>query len=1419
MSSAGQIVGGAIGATVGFFTPVGPVVGAQIGISLGGIIDPPKGPRLTGPRLSDLSVQGAAYGSPIPRLYGSVAVAGTVVWLENDRLKEVSTKSEQGGKGGPVSETTTFSYYATFALVLCSGPISGVRRIWAGANLIYDAGSGDIETIIASNALAENFRVHLGTADQMPDERMQATLGTDCPAWRGIAYIVFDDFALADYSNNLAATQFKVEVVSVGSASPVATEIGDAVLTEDAPFATWRYDDGVLRAMRMGRYSATSGWVDGYYEEIYRLDMTRVKSSLLPTQSGYGEGQYQVIGSTNEYFVNEGFAPTHMVHFGTDGRSFTAPWQLETPPYLDLVWRVDGVAKHGDVYYAVPQSPLSSLTIDLYGFNAALLHENHDYKTPAYTSTVKLRTHADGDYIVMHSNIKRISDDGDVSAVVLDTDLNVIHEVAAGVVSELIGVYGNTVCYVDGAGFKLADLPLFDNVRAYAYSGSYPEVDSRAMSDYLAPALAIYKGKVYSLTEGASSSSVPLSDIIDAECALSGVLEAGDYDTSDLADTVRGYRVGSIGALRAAIEPLQGAYPFDVVQSGYVITFKRRGTAAVRTVFADDLDARPYDASPGAASTEVREMDTQLPARVTVSYLDVDREYDPGTQYADRLGTQSSNVTAIDLPIVLTAEEAARAAEVLIKMYWLERDALGPYALPPSYGDIEPGDVVSVAGRDVRVRDITYEQDGRVSIAGKPAGLFSRVYSSSAIGVTGTVVGKQLQLTGPSYGVLIDGPCLRSSMDSPGFLAAMCGLTEGWESGVLMRSTDSGQTWTNAQGFSGPVPIGYTTNAAAASVDPRVIDVTSRINVVMISGALASVTEQSMLNGANFFAYGAPGRWEIIAAQNCVLQGDGSYTLDTLLRGRFGSEWTMYLHSAADALVLLTDLDLAFVSQDINTINASIDWRAVTTGKPVASGADIEFSYSGENLRPLSPVHFNSARSRTSGDWTLSWTRRSRIGGEWIGGTTVPLAESAERYEIDIYFDQQYRFLRRTLYAESPTVTYDYDAQVSDYMLYLPIYAKIYQISATVGRGRPLEAVAVPDLYAYVGTLPDPAPLDDSVYAFFPVAALSSSWIAYATGFVSGEYRGRWWISSDGKAYTQQGADQAPLDIPSDAGSVGVNGSLWCAIPLGGRDGPARSRTLAKGSSLAAGTELALYADEVFDGHYPVAVSNDPGGAYRVLTEGNYIYTSLDGESWSLTGELSGAIPEVLDASNRDGIVILPRGPGQVMAWHTRILYTSSSAGVTGWTLGCAIKAQFWPSSGYAEDAYVVCIGKGAVWLALVTHAGEYKAIVSADNAITWTLAHTFTAGEGGADISKLTGPHFCGTDSFLYDASSARGFKRTSANAWTSFVCSGISTPDWRRSRGNGTLVQVIEQEAWGPRLYWSTDGQSFTACTGLHP
>ena len=124
MSSPGQIVGGVLGAVVGFFTPAGPIIGAQIGMMIGGYIDPPKGPNITGPRLSDLSQQTASLGLVIPRLYGTAALFGNIFWIENNQLKEVEATEEQGGKGGGGAEVTTYSYFGTFALGLCQGRLT-----------------------------------------------------------------------------------------------------------------------------------------------------------------------------------------------------------------------------------------------------------------------------------------------------------------------------------------------------------------------------------------------------------------------------------------------------------------------------------------------------------------------------------------------------------------------------------------------------------------------------------------------------------------------------------------------------------------------------------------------------------------------------------------------------------------------------------------------------------------------------------------------------------------------------------------------------------------------------------------------------------------------------------------------------------------------------------------------------------------------------------------------------------------------------------------------------------------------------------------------------------------------------------------------------------------------------------------------
>ena len=44
--------------------------------------------------------------------------------------------------------------------------------------------------------------------------------------------------------------------------------------------------------------------------------------------------------------------------------------------------------------------------------------------------------------------------------------------------------------------------------------------------------------------------------------------------------SVRGYRVSTVSSIRSAIEPLQAAWPFDVIQHGYGIKFKLRGSSS-----------------------------------------------------------------------------------------------------------------------------------------------------------------------------------------------------------------------------------------------------------------------------------------------------------------------------------------------------------------------------------------------------------------------------------------------------------------------------------------------------------------------------------------------------------------------------------------------------------------------------------------------------------------------------------------------------------------------------------------------------------------------------------------------------------------------------------------------------------------------
>ncbi len=187
LTAVGTLVGGPIGGAVGAF------FGQQIDQRL-------FAPRRQGPILGDLSVQVSRYGQPIPKLFGTMRVAGSVVWATD--LIEDKHKSG-GGKGKP--KTTTYSYSASFAVLLSARPIRAVHRIWADGKLLRgEAGDWKSET--------GAFRLYLGDEDQAVDPLIAGEEGIgNTPAFRGMAYAVFEHLELADFANHIPSLTFEVE--------------------------------------------------------------------------------------------------------------------------------------------------------------------------------------------------------------------------------------------------------------------------------------------------------------------------------------------------------------------------------------------------------------------------------------------------------------------------------------------------------------------------------------------------------------------------------------------------------------------------------------------------------------------------------------------------------------------------------------------------------------------------------------------------------------------------------------------------------------------------------------------------------------------------------------------------------------------------------------------------------------------------------------------------------------------------------------------------------------------------------------------------------------------------------------------------------------------------------------------------------
>ena len=281
-----QLVFSEIGARIGAqFLPEGlqflgqTISGAEIGQGIGAFVGSRVDQALAGPvaegrRLDGLTVLESREGAGIPRAYGRTRIGGQVIWATH--LKETKSDRRVGGKTGPrVSE---YSYTISFAVALCEGEITSLDRIWANGEPVSLAGL--------------NTRLYRGTEDQLPDPLIEAVEGS-APAYRGLAYLVFEDFPLDVYGARLPQLSFEV-TRPVPPANGVA--LGELINSVNFIPASgeWVYDPTLIRSIEYPGWEETRNRnsATGEVDVIRALDQLQTElpnlSSLNLTLAWFG---------------------------------------------------------------------------------------------------------------------------------------------------------------------------------------------------------------------------------------------------------------------------------------------------------------------------------------------------------------------------------------------------------------------------------------------------------------------------------------------------------------------------------------------------------------------------------------------------------------------------------------------------------------------------------------------------------------------------------------------------------------------------------------------------------------------------------------------------------------------------------------------------------------------------------------------------------------------------------------------------------------------------------------------------------------------------------------------------------------------------------------------------------------------------
>lgn len=308
LSAAGAALGSSVGGS--FLGVSASVLGRAAGATLGRLIDArilgAGSPAVETGKIDRFRLSGASEGAPIADVHGRARVSGQVIWAT--RFQEQVAVSG-GGKGAPSQPTVReYSYSVSLAVALCKGPIMRVGRVWADGN---EVSKSDL-----------NMRVYPGSETQVPDPKIEAVEGAGhAPAYRGTAYVVFDDLPLGPFGNRVPNFSFEVMRSGAGDLSEIV--------------------EAVALIPGTGEYALSTTPV--HFQDA----PGRVRSANVHTPSGLTDFETS-LEALREELPNAGATSLVVSWFGTDlrcGSCEVAPRVEQKTRDGSVPWSVSGVAR------------------------------------------------------------------------------------------------------------------------------------------------------------------------------------------------------------------------------------------------------------------------------------------------------------------------------------------------------------------------------------------------------------------------------------------------------------------------------------------------------------------------------------------------------------------------------------------------------------------------------------------------------------------------------------------------------------------------------------------------------------------------------------------------------------------------------------------------------------------------------------------------------------------------------------------------------------------------------------------------------------------------------------------------------------------------------------------------------------------